>query len=460
MYSNELLQTLDRLDELTDWEHRPRDKMCVGLEPMLDLMRRLGNPHRTFRVVHVTGTKGKGSVCALIEAALQKAGLAVGRYASPHLHRINERIGIRGNPVSDRELSRAVSIVLDVYEEACDACTDGARATWFDIVTAAAFLIFQRAGLEWVVVEVGLGGRLDSTNVVDGEVAVVTNVELEHTEVLGRTRAEIAGEKVGILKRGATLVTSIPSRDEAGKVLRTRAVELGCNVVYVPTCSDRSIADANARIACVALNDLGRRNVMTRTKRENPQRIGWWLLDDATRASARLPGRLERMTVCGGATRPVSVVMDGAHVPFNLSAVMRDVVRQPGLTDRCIAVVAMANDKDARGLLSALKGYTSHIIFTNLPPAGGMSCTTLRSIASSLGISSEVQPILTTAVAHSIELAARESRWVIVTGSLHLVGAARREVEHLSTQSPLRAVRSLGIRGNSGAIEGRVQLDR
>ena len=205
-----------RLDALTDWERRPRNKMRVELEPMRDLAARLGDPQKSFRSIHVAGTKGKGSVSALIEAALAHAGLRVGRYGSPHVERITERVSVQGHDVDEPALARALNRALDAYETARKAGTPAADATWFDLLTAAAFIIFTEAQCEWAVIEVGLGGRLDSTNIVDGEIAIVTNIELEHTEILGNTRAAIAGEKVGILKPGAVLITTLDADDEAG----------------------------------------------------------------------------------------------------------------------------------------------------------------------------------------------------------------------------------------------------
>ena len=166
--------------------------MRVGLEPMQDLAARLGDPQKSFRSIHVAGTKGKGSVSALIEAALAHAGLRVGRYASPHVERITERVSVQGHDVDEPTLARALNRALDAYEAARKAGTPAANATWFDLLTAAAFIIFAETQREWAVIEVGLGGRLDSTNIVDGEIAVVTNIALEHTEILGNTRAAIA----------------------------------------------------------------------------------------------------------------------------------------------------------------------------------------------------------------------------------------------------------------------------
>jgi dihydrofolate synthase/folylpolyglutamate synthase len=183
-----------RLDALVDWERRARSGMRPQLEPVRDLCQRLGDPHTRWRCVHVTGTKGKGSTAHLVATALQKAGWRTGLYTSPHVERVQERIRIHGAEVSDEVMASALHRALDAREDAMRAQTPADDATWFDVLTAAAFLIFAEESCAWVVLEVGLGGRLDSTNIATGEVCVVTNVELEHCDVLGPTRAAIARE--------------------------------------------------------------------------------------------------------------------------------------------------------------------------------------------------------------------------------------------------------------------------
>ncbi|WP_433706546.1 bifunctional folylpolyglutamate synthase/dihydrofolate synthase [Paraburkholderia sacchari] len=425
-YPDELAAMLHSLDELTNWEHRPRGAMVVGIAPVLDLLRRLDNPHHGFRTVHVTGTKGKGSVCALLEAALNEAGLSVGRYASPHLQRVNERISIGCVAIADRQLVEAVGCALDAFRQARGAGTDGKTASWFDVVTAAAFVAFRDAGLDWVIVEVGLGGRLDSTNVINAEVAVITNVELEHTEVLGKTRAEIAREKGGILKRDATLITTLTDADDAGKILHAEAQVLGCAVICVPPVPGFSIEESNAQLAGEVLNQLGYRGVLIRSECGSGRPVGAWLLNSSVRSRARLPGRLEQIVVHGKRLAPVSVVLDGAHVPFNLEAVLRDLTNREDLRGDCVAVVGMAADKDAAGLLLVLARHATHLVFTELPPPGhGLSCETLQMVAASFGLSSETQVDLRAAMERGLLLAARSGGWLLVTGSLRLVGAVR-----------------------------------
>jgi dihydrofolate synthase / folylpolyglutamate synthase len=419
--NHNLTQAMARLDALTDWERRPRTKMRVGLEPMQDLAMRLGHPERAFRTVHVAGTKGKGSVAALVEAALGRAGLRVGRYGSPHVERVTERISVHGRDVDEPTLARALDRALDAYEAARKAGTPAANATWFDLLTAAAFLIFREASVEWAVIEVGLGGRLDSTNIVDGEIAVVTNIELEHTEILGKTRAAIAGEKVGILKPGAVLITTLSADDEGGRVLQTRADELGSRVKRARVDPAAPIEQINLALAAAVLGELRRKGVSGRSG----EPVGAALLDDVTRAAARLPGRMERFDLDVGPRR-LPVVMDGAHVPFNIGAVLRDLALTPELSGPCVAIVAIAADKDAQGFVAELAKRVSIVLFTDLPGSSrGRSPTELKALADSLGLTSEIEPDASHALQRGLELAARANAWLLVTGSLYLIGALR-----------------------------------
>ncbi len=417
----DLARAMARLDALTDWERRPRNKMRVGLEPMRDLAARLGDPQKSFRSIHVAGTKGKGSVSALIEAALAHAGLRVGRYASPHVERVTERVSVQGHDVDEPTLARALDMALDAYEAARTAGTDAANATWFDLLTAAAFLIFRQAAVEWAVIEVGLGGRLDSTNIVDGEIAIVTNIELEHTEILGKTRAAIAGEKVGILKPGAVLVTTLAADDEAGRIVQSRADELGARVKRTRLDASAPIEQVNFALAAAVLGELRRKGVSGRFG----EPVGAALLDADTRAAARLPGRMERFDVEIGPRR-LPVVMDGAHVPFNIGAVLRDLGLTKDLSGPCVAIVALAADKDAEGFVAELAKRASTIVFTDLLGSSrGRSPDELHALATSLGLMSEVEPEPKRALKRGLELARQANAWLLITGSLYLIGALR-----------------------------------
>ena len=208
-------------------------------------------------------------------------------------------------------------------------------------------------------------GGSNSTNIVNGEIAIVTNIGLEHTEILGDTREAIAREKVGVLKRGAALITTLGPEDEAGRVLQAKADELGSPVRRPRLDAAATIDETNVALANAALDQLGRKGVRARSGAVGDP-IGAWLLDAETRAAARLPGRMERFDIEVGSRR-LPVVLDGAHVPFNLAAVMRDLARAPDLSGPCVAVVALAADKDAKGFVAELARRAATIVFTDLP---------------------------------------------------------------------------------------------
>lgn len=434
--STKLAIALRRLDDLTDWERRPRGSMQVNVEPVLDLAHRLGDPHHSFQTVHVAGTKGKGSTCSLIAAGLQQAGLKVGRYASPHLSHISERVVVNGCPVDEDCLADALAEALEAFEAARDEGTHGQSATWFDVLTVTAFLIFRTQGVEWAVVEAGLGGRLDSTNIVRSEVAVITNIDLEHTEVLGSTRGAIAFEKAGIIKAGSIVITPIAEEDEAGDVIARRAHELGCDVRRPSIPSRATIEARNVIVAGTALDAMNDLHIEAGAA---PHKLGAELLDRQTIESARLPGRLDvrKDTVAtSSGSREVSIVFDGAHVPFNLRAVLADLALDKQYSRPCSVVMALAEDKDAIGLLSALDPAVYSLLFTTLG-AKFRDPNELKDIADERGFSSKAIGDPHRAYDNALQAAADANGWVLVTGSLHLVGTVMNGLRNSTGDCPL-----------------------
>src|ERR1700757_976013 len=229
---SDLTRVLAKFDGLVDWERRNRSAMKVDIEPLRDLLLQLNNPQKKFRTIHIAGTKGKGSVGALIEAGLHRAGLACGRFSSPHIERITERVTFGGQEISESMLARMLNWAWLVRERASLNSEPGGNTTRFDLETLAAIMALVEAKVNWAVIECGLGGRTDSTNVIDGEVCVLTNVDLEHTAVLGRSHSEIAFQKVGILKRGATMITGVAPNSAAGQIVCAEAQKLGCSLVF------------------------------------------------------------------------------------------------------------------------------------------------------------------------------------------------------------------------------------
>ncbi len=219
------------------------------------------------------------------------------------------------------------------------------------------------------------------------------------------------------------VVTTLPPDDEAGRVVVARASALGCPVVRSDAGPGATIEATNAALAGAVLDALGRKGVTARSG----EPLGAALLDAETRARARLVGRMERFILDGG-PRPLPVVLDGAHVPFNIAAVLSDLAREPDLAGPCVAVVALARDKDATGFLTELGKRATAIVCANVPSATrGRPAEELQTIAASLGIAAEVEPDPRRAFQRGIELAQDADAWLLVTGSLYLVGALRRD---------------------------------
>ncbi|MEM7516640.1 MAG: Mur ligase family protein, partial [Planctomycetota bacterium] len=322
--SSDLDRALARLSQLIDWERSDRRAdMGRNLGPVRDLLQRLGDPQRSFRAVHVAGTKGKSTTAALISAGLRQGGFRTGSYSSPHVERVNERVRIDGAEIESDLLARSIETALDAREE-LPSEAPARRSTYFDVLTAAAFVALAEAEVEWAVIECGLGGRLDSTNAVRGDVCVITTIDLEHTEVLGETRALIAGEKAGILKSPkSSLVCGVPRESEAGEVIHEAAERFSCPEVWVKAPPGATIEERNAAVARAALDELGRRGLRTR----RDLRVDGSFLDDATLRAARLPGRQELFSFPhpeGSALPAVRVALDGGHVASSIEEWLRE----------------------------------------------------------------------------------------------------------------------------------------
>ena len=203
-----------------------------GLGNIAELSEALGNPHLRIPCVHIAGTNGKGSTAAMLDSVVRAAGIRCGLYTSPHLERINERIRIDGADISDEAFAAAWTRVHAAIEGLLASGKLSAHPTYFECITALAFVAFVESGVGFAVYEVGLGGRLDSTNLVQPEVAVITSIDFDHESFLGHSIREIAGEKAGIIKAGATVVSSV-ERPEARAVIAQRCKEMGARLVEI-----------------------------------------------------------------------------------------------------------------------------------------------------------------------------------------------------------------------------------
>jgi dihydrofolate synthase / folylpolyglutamate synthase len=439
-----LPEILSKYDGLVDWELRDRSSMSVDLAPLRDLLHQLKNPQKQFRTVHIAGTKGKGSVGALIEAGLDRAGLVCGRFSSPHVERITERITFGGQEINEHRLATMMKQAWLAREAAILRATPGRNATRFDLETLAAILAFVDAGVTWAVVECGLGGRVDSTNVIDGEVCVLTNVGLEHTAVLGTSHSAIAFQKVGILKRGATMITGVAPDSAAGQVVSEEAGKLDCPLVFCSPRADETIAEINTRMAKMVLDEIGRRGVTSPDAKFSKRPIGSWLIDEATRLRASLPGRMEYFELPVAAiptddwnrkSALTPLILDGAHVPFNLAAVLHDLGRIRELAGFCTVVFGTGRDKQAFEMLDLLRQNCVDVVICTRSTSGPQQWTPseLRRFAEELDLAAEDLPEPRDALMRASALAAGRG-WILVTGSLRIVGEVRSIIRELGAQ--------------------------
>jgi dihydrofolate synthase / folylpolyglutamate synthase len=422
------------LRELIDVERRPDwPYHRFSLDPIRALLARLGNPERALPVVHVAGSKGKGSTALMAEAILRGAGRRVGTYTSPHLERWTERFRIDGAEIDGDRLAAAVETVRPHVEALCAGDVDTVP-TFFDAITAAAFVLFADARVECAVLEVGLGGRLDSTNACEPAVTCITSIELEHTDRLGDNLAAIAGEKAGILKRGIPAVVGrLP--DEALAVVEQRAAEVRAPIArfgrdFGSELLDADLEGSRIRIRDGALDATVRLPLLGAPSVHNAAlalACAKRLLGDALPAPAvavlsrvELPGRIE--VLC----RRPAILVDAAHTADSARALASVLER---LGRPLHLVLSISEGKDVDAILATLLPLASSLVLTRAEPARSMAPEALASLAS------RIAPDLPARVETDPRAAIRGTRArcadteaLCVTGSVYLAGIARSEL--------------------------------
>jgi dihydrofolate synthase / folylpolyglutamate synthase len=390
-----------------------------GLDNISTIVARLGHPERAFRSVHIAGTNGKGSVTAMVDAALRAAGHRSARYTSPHLVDLAERFVIDGRPVAEDTLVAAVAGVRDAI--------DGLRAdggldvqpTFFEVTTAVALELFRRAGVDIAVLEVGLGGRLDATNVVSPPYVVataITSIAFDHQMYLGTTLREIALEKAGIIKPGVSVVVG-PLAPEAAAVIGEVAASLGAGVIRASArdCDGMAIGLAGAHQrsnAAVAMRVL--ELVDARGLSVSAQAIAAGL------AHPEWPGRLDVRRLADGR----ELLLDAAHNPAGAASLASYLLEEDG-EPRPLVFAAM-QDKDVAGMFAALLPAVGWLILTRASNARSADPESLaeqaRAVAPALSIT--IAPALDDA----LNAAWRASRRIVVAGSIFLLGDVMKRV--------------------------------
>jgi dihydrofolate synthase/folylpolyglutamate synthase len=419
----------------------PEHRVAPTLGRIRALTELLGDPQRAYPVIHLTGTNGKGSTAAMIESLLRADGLRTGRFTSPHVMSLTERITIDGEPISEerfdevwRELEPYVSLVDERK-------IDGVSLTFFEIITAMAYAAFADAPVDVAVVEVGLGGAWDATNVADADVAVVTPIDLDHTHLLGRTISDITREKAGIIKPGAHAILAGQSV-EAAEILLARCAEVGAlpqregvdfgvidrklavsgqlirlsgadgpvDDIFLPLYGAHQASNAAQALAAV--------EAFLGLKALNPDvvREGF--------AQVHFPGRLELVR------RSPAVVLDAAHNPHGARAAAAAITEAFAFAP-LIGVMAVMGDKDARGILEVFEEIMNHVVITQVASASrGMPADVLGELAKEVFGASRVTvvPRLDDAIDRAVTLAEVDvvgSPGVLITGSVVAVGEAR-----------------------------------
>ncbi len=403
--------------------------MKFGLENISRLCGALGHPERGFRSIVVAGTNGKGSVTAMTETALRAAGHRVARYTSPHLVRLEERFVIDGREVATADLVEALGCVQRATAALLARGALEGPPTFFECTTAAAFELFRRAAVEIAVLEVGLGGRLDATNVVAPIATAITSIDFDHQAQLGDTLASIGREKAGIIKPGVPVVCG-PLPDEAAGVIERAAEAAGAPLVRaceavslsrrddgrVDLASAVYVLDAvtlalpgrhqadNARVVVALLGEL--------------ERLGLRAGAGAVRAgltTVSWPGRLERVSLEG-----TELLLDAAHNPAGAAA-LGDYLREIGWT-RSVLVFGAMRDKDVRSMLAALAPVCGHLVATTAASPRAMAADEIARVAAEIPgwtVAAESDP------AAALALARRAGTRVVVAGSIFLIGPLR-----------------------------------
>ena len=419
---------LDHLETLINYEVRPRAGRVAGLslEAAERLTAEMGDPQRCYRVVHVTGTNGKGSTVRVAARLLQEVGLRVGAYTSPHLVAPTERISVNSEPIDGEAFGAAIGDVARFAHHL------RMRATWFETVTAAAFQHFADVAVDVAVVEVGMLGRFDATNVVDAQVATITNVGMDHTDGVGDWRLAVAGEKAGIIKPTSTVVcgesdpdTRDVFRAEPHAAMFERGRDFG-------TARERLavggwLADLHTpfgRHSDVLVSLHGRHQLdnaslaVATAEAFFESRLSDEVIGEAL-ANVKVPGRFE---IAG---REPLIVLDGAHNPDGARAAAETLNEDFAPSGRRFLVVGMQSGRDVAGVLQGLEAdRCERVLCCTAPTARGIPAAEVASAAASIGAAAEAAGDVEAALDRALELAGADDV-VTVTGSFTVVGAAR-----------------------------------
>lgn len=428
--------------ESLEWIHSTgRFGIKPGLERMSRMMELLGNPHKKIRVIHIAGTNGKGSTAAFLSKILEEAGYRVGLYTSPYLEAFTNRMAINGEDIPEEKLVEIVTMIKPLVEEISNDSALG-QMTEFEVVTCIAFYYFTAQAPDFVVLEVGLGGRLDATNVVESPlVSVVTNIGLEHTEVLGDTIEKIAGEKAGIIKEGVPVITAAP-RPEALQVIQQKCQEknaplfnLWDQVVIEKKSSSLEgqsfhyLNPHGLQIKDLFIGLLGEHQVMNASTAvaviEVLQGKGIHISENALREglkAARWAGRLELM-----GKNPL-LILDAAHNPDGVKSLKKALQEQVNY-NKLVLVIGILGDKALDDMLREIIPMADKIIITKPDSPRAAEPEIVADVAEKY---TRYPIILENSIPRAITIAlslAEPGDLVLISGSLYTISEARKAVQ-------------------------------
>ncbi len=428
-------QAEEYLDSFVNYEQIPGITYALSdysLRHVEELLKRLGNPHLAPRTVHIAGTEGKGSVAAMIAQVLSDSGYKTGLYTSPHLHTLRERISVDGSLISEAEFATTMTEVKP-FVETMKLDTSFRQLTYFEVLTALAFVYFRRKQVNFQVLEVGLGGRLDATNVARPVVCIITPVSLDHTQILGNSLEEIAREKAGIIKAGCWVVIS-PQTAEADSVIsdicrekKAKVVRVGKHITWRKTGSDlhhQSLAVMGRlnkyQVSVPLLGDFQLENAATAVAALEVLVSKGFAVSATgiTQGLARVkwPGRFHILR-----ENPI-VLVDGAHNVVSMRGLVSNIEKYFSY-ERIILVFGTSCDKDITGIINELITLSPQVIIAQAEHSCAAPLSTLAAEFSQRGIKAETGKTIGEAISQALSMAGKQDV-VCVTGSLFVVAEA------------------------------------
>ncbi|MBI4334752.1 MAG: bifunctional folylpolyglutamate synthase/dihydrofolate synthase [Chloroflexi bacterium] len=437
-------QAVDYVLGLTDYEkvpaaYTPENYDLKRMETLLD---RLGNPHLAAKSIHIAGTKGKGSTAAMMASALSSSGFVTGLFTSPHLLSIRERFKVDDNFITEDEFTGLVK-TIQPHVEHTDRQKGHGKLTTFEVLTAMAFTYFKSKKVQFQVIEAGLGGRLDATNLVQPEVCVLAPISLDHTQILGNTIAKIAAEKAGIIKKGSKVV-SAPQPDEAMKVIedvckdkKARLTKVGVDVTWqlrkanmrsqyfqvttqeatynliIPLLGGHQLENATTAVTALEVLSHDYPAISPQSMATGLARVYW-------------PGRLQILL-----RRPL-VVADGAHNAQSMAR-LREAIGKSFRYEKLIIIMGTSLDKDIHGMVEELAGIADTVIVTRAKHPRAMDPKKLEAEFATYRIQAKVETSVADAVKYALSVSDLRDL-VVATGSLFVVGETIAYLDQVAPQ--------------------------